>query len=312
MAHSRFAARQGLRVLLACTLPLGLAACGQDLTGTSASSSRDALYFNERASGLPPLYLNETYSAPIEVAGGVGPYTVRVTGGTLPPGVDLSGQTLKGKPTKSGTYSFTLEVTDSTLSSRSKTYAMTVQELPPLSLALTLPTGEIRGETRIPVTITAPRGARAARLGWDLPAGVTVTRVQPGEQGGLLFWRQQGTRLTVDLGFRAVPRTGARVALVSVKPAKAVTLSAPVLAYEARDGAGKVLAQKLFPDEQKKLDDQKAAEQKAAQPATAPAGTAPTSPAPKTDAPTPTNPPVTPPPGTPPTEPPTPGPGGGK
>ena len=49
-----------------------MVACGQDLTGTSSTSARDALYFNDRASGLPPVYLQEPYSAPIEVAGGAG------------------------------------------------------------------------------------------------------------------------------------------------------------------------------------------------------------------------------------------------
>lgn len=265
MAHSRFAARRGLGVLLACALPaFGLVACGQDLTGTSSTSARDALYFNDRASGLPPVYLQEPYSVPIEVAGGAGPYTVRRIEGTLPPGLTLSGTTLSGTPTKTGTYTFTLEVTDSTLSSKQKSYTLNVQELPPLSLSLTLPTGEIRGETRVPLLIAAPRSVRAARVTWTLPEKVTVTRVQP-EGGALVFWRQDGTRLTVDLGFKAVPRSGARVALISVKPGAPVTLSSPDLGYEARGGDGKVLAQKLTAAEQKTLDEQKAAEQKAAQ-----------------------------------------------
>ncbi|NTY01540.1 Ig domain-containing protein [Deinococcus sp. JMULE3] len=266
MAHSRFAARRGLGVLLACALPLMLGACGQDLTGTSSTSARDALYFNDRASGLPAVYLQEPYSAPIEVAGGAGPYTIRKIEGTFPPGLNLTGNgtTLSGTPTKTGTYTFTLEVTDSTLSSKQKSYTLNVQELPPLSLSLTLPTGEIRGETRVPLLIAAPRSVRAARVTWTLPANVTVTRVQP-EGGALLFWRQDGPRLTVDLGFKAVPRSGARVALISVKPGAPVTLSSPDLGYEARGGDGKVLAQKLTAAEQKTLDEQKAAEQKAAQ-----------------------------------------------
>ncbi|GGR88281.1 putative Ig domain-containing protein [Deinococcus sedimenti] len=264
MAHSRFAARRGLGVLLACALPaFGLVACGQDLTSTSSTSARDALYFNERASGLPPVYLQEPYSTTIEVAGGAGPYTVRRIEGTFPPGLNLTGTTLSGTPTKAGTYTFTLEVTDSTLSSKQKSYTVTVQDLPPLSLALTLPAGQIRGETRVPVTINAPRSVRAARFSWTLPANVTVTRVQP-EGGALLFWRQDGTRLTLDLGFKAVPRSGARVALISVKPGAPITLGSPDLGYEARGGDGKLIVQKLSAEDQKKLDAQRAAEQKKA------------------------------------------------
>ncbi|MVN87315.1 cell ssuface protein containing Ig-like domain protein [Deinococcus sp. HMF7620] len=321
MALSRSTGRAGAW-LLGALLAGALAGCGQEITGTSATTGRDALAFVEAPSGLPPVYLNEPYTAPVTVAGGAGPYTVRATGGTLPPGINLKGQQLVGTPTKTGTYTFTLEVTDSTLSTRSKTVTLTVQDLPPLSLALNLPAGQIRGETRIPLTINAPRAVRAARFGWELPAGVTVTRVQP-EGSNVVFWRQEGRRVLVDIGFKAVPRTAARVALLTVKPTAMVTLASPVLAYEGRDGEGKLLAQKLFPDEEKKLAEQKAAEQKAAEqkaaeqkaaeqqaapavtPTTTPTGTSgttPAAPAPTTPAPTVpvTSPaPVTPPPAAP-------------
>ncbi|MFD1732517.1 Ig domain-containing protein [Deinococcus malanensis] len=135
-----------------------LSGCGQEITGTSTTSGRDALYFADSAAGLPPVYANETYTGNLTVLGGAGPYTLRVTNGTLPPGLKLSGQTLSGTPTKTGTYKFTVEATDSTLSTKVKEYTLNVNELPPLSLQPVLPSGQVRGETRIPVTITAPRG----------------------------------------------------------------------------------------------------------------------------------------------------------
>lgn len=231
---------------LALALSLAVAGCGQPVTGTSTGSGRDILYFADSAAGLPVMYQGEEYQADLNVSGGAGPYTMKVAGGTLPPGITLSGQRLSGTPTATGTYKFTLEVTDSTLSTRSKEYTVNVNTLPPLSLAPKLPSGEIRGETRIPVTITAPRNVRAARLNWELPAGVSVTRVQAAGQGGVLFWQQQGQVLTVDLGFRTIPRNGVQIALISVKPAKPVTLNATKLGYEARDGTGKLLAGKFM------------------------------------------------------------------
>lgn len=227
---------------LALLLGTALAACGQQTTG-AATSGKDALYFADSASGLPPIYVNEPYTATLAVAGGVGPYSLRLASGSLPPGVklDASQRTLSGQPTKTGTYTFTLEVTDSTLSSKAGEYTLNVQELPPLAITPTLPSGEVRGETRIPLTITAPRGARAAHVSWELPAGVQVTRIQNADQGGLLFWRQQGTTLLLDLGFRKVPRTGTRVALVTVRPTKAVTFSAGSMTVEARGADGAVV-----------------------------------------------------------------------
>ncbi|MFT2719153.1 Ig domain-containing protein [Deinococcus sp. A31D244] len=258
--------RVAARLVLAGLLTVPLASCGQEITGSSASSATDILYFADSPSGMPPLYVNEAYSAPVTVAGGAGLYTAQVAGGTLPPGLKLSGLTLSGTPTRTGTFAFTVKVTDSKLSTSSKEFRVTVQDLPPLSLTPTLPSGEIRGNTRIPVTITAPRTVRAARLVWDLPAGVSVSAAQPGESGGVLFWRQDGQRVTVDVGFKNVPRSGARVALLSLKVTKPVTLAAANLGFEARDGQGKLLSEKLMPEEQKKRDEAaaKASAEKAA------------------------------------------------
>ncbi|THF85080.1 cell ssuface protein containing Ig-like domain protein [Deinococcus sp. KSM4-11] len=227
------------RAALALLLGAALVSCGQTTTG-STTSGKDALYFADSAGGLPPIYLNEPYTATLAVAGGVGPYSLRLAAGSLPPGVklDASQRTLSGQPTKAGTYTFTLEASDSTLSTKASEYTLNVQELPPLAITPGLPSGEIRGETRIPLTITAPRGARAAHLSWELPANVQVTRVQNADSGGLLFWRQEGQTLLLDIGFRKVPRTGTRIALISVKPAKAVTLNASKLSVEARGADG--------------------------------------------------------------------------
>ncbi|MBB5235443.1 Ig domain-containing protein [Deinococcus budaensis] len=223
-----------------------LTACGSTPGTTGTTGNRDALYFTTTT--LPVAYLAETYEAPITVAGGAGPYTVRVGSGSLPPGLTLRNLRLSGTPTKTGAYTFTLESSDANLSSKVQSYTLNVNELPPLALKPQLPAGEIRGETRIPLNITAPRAVRAARMTWDLPEGVTVTRVQAAEAGGVLFWKLAGRTLTVDVGFKAVPRSGARVALVSLKPQKVVKLDTTRFAFEARDGAGKLLAEVKLPE----------------------------------------------------------------
>jgi len=46
-------------------------------------------------------------------SGGTGPFTWTVAGGHLPPGVALTGGHLGGTPTAAGTFTFTIEVTDS-------------------------------------------------------------------------------------------------------------------------------------------------------------------------------------------------------
>jgi hypothetical protein len=58
--------------------------------------------------------LNVAYSATFSAAGGTGPYTWSLASGTLPTGLSLSAAgVLSGTPTVPGTYSFQIEVTDS-------------------------------------------------------------------------------------------------------------------------------------------------------------------------------------------------------
>lgn len=254
--------------LLACGALLVSCGSSTSTTGTTSTSASDPLYFT--TTSLPVGYLAESYDTTIAVAGGSGPYAMRVASGTLPPGVTLQGQRLSGKPTKLGTYTFTLETSDANLSSKVQSYTLNVNELPPLALKPQLPAAEIRGETRIPLNITAPRAARAARMVWDLPEGVRVTRVQPAEAGGVLFWKQAGRTVTVDMGFKTVPRNGARVALLSVKPSRVVTLDTNRFAFQARDGEGKLLAEVKMPDAPKPAAPTTPSKTPAATPATPP------------------------------------------
>ncbi|GMA14520.1 Ig domain-containing protein [Deinococcus metallilatus] len=239
--------RQALPGWTALAVGALLVSCGSNPTSTSGTTSaRDPLYFT--TTSLPVGYLSESYDAPVTVAGGAGPYGVRVASGTLPPGLSLRNLRLTGTPSKTGSYTFTLEASDANLSSKVQAYTLNVSELPPLALKPQLPTGELRGETRIPLNIIAPRSVRAARVVWDLPEGVTVTRVQPADAGGVLFWKQAGRTLTLDVGFKTVPRSGARVALIGIKPQKVVTLDTNRFAFEARDGDGKLLAEVKMPE----------------------------------------------------------------
>lgn len=230
--------------LPAAALALVLTACGG--TGSpSGTSTKDALYFS--STNVPVAYLNESYSADLQVAGGVGPYNLRLASGKLPDGLTLSGTTLTGRATRAGLYTFTVEASDASLSTKAQSISVTVSALPPLSLTFTLPSGEIRGETRLPLTVAAPRGMRAFRLQWPLPAGLSVTAVTPVDNRAVAYWKVTGGTLTLDMGFRAGVATGDRLALVSVKPSKPLTLQAPTLGYNAMGADGKSIQQVSLP-----------------------------------------------------------------
>ena len=63
---------------------------------------------------LPKGTISEPYNAPLVAAGGLAPYpTWSVSSGSLPPGLTLTGGLISGVPTASGSYSFSIGVTDS-------------------------------------------------------------------------------------------------------------------------------------------------------------------------------------------------------
>ncbi len=211
----------------------------------SATALTDPITF--QTTTMPVAYLGEAFSSTIAVLGGVGPYSYRVVAGSLPPGIRLSGTSLSGTPTTAGAYQFTVEASDANLSTRIKQYTLNVNDLPPLSLEPELPSGQVRGETRVPIRIKAARKVRATRLVWDLGKDVKVTRVQATDPGNAVIWSQDGQVVTVDLGFKTIPRSDTRVALLTVKPGQPATLSSTNFWFESRDGQGKLLSGKKRP-----------------------------------------------------------------
>jgi large repetitive protein len=64
---------------------------------------------------LPDAKVRRSYSQTLAGRGGVPPYEWSLASGALPPGLSLDAATgtISGKPTKTGTYSFTIRLTDS-------------------------------------------------------------------------------------------------------------------------------------------------------------------------------------------------------
>lgn len=243
-----------------------LVGCGSGVT-TTGTSATDPLTF--QTTSLPVGYVGEDFNTSVAALGGVGPYGYKVIG-ELPAGLKLSNGMLQGKPTKSGTYKFSIEANDANLSNKVIQYTLNVGELPPFNFEIKLPPAEIRGESRVPVVLNAPRMVRAARVQWDVGKDVQVTAVQPEGNNSVVFWKQSGTLLTVDFGFKTVPKSGARVALVSVKPSVPVSLNSQTLWYEARDGTGKLLGEKKAPPPAPVLDPNKTDPTKLTPPANSP------------------------------------------
>ena len=88
---------------------------------------------------LFPANVNVAYQTPVSASGGDAPFTWVVLSGALPPGLALNGSTtgstyIQGTPTTTGTYSFTLQATDTL--SRVASVALTMSVNPQIACVL--------------------------------------------------------------------------------------------------------------------------------------------------------------------------------
>lgn len=82
-------------------------------------------------SSLPDGYASQTYSATLSAVGGLGPYSFAVTSGALPPGLSLSsGGAFSGTPGTTGTFNFSVTVTDQNATTSTRSLAISVYLLP--------------------------------------------------------------------------------------------------------------------------------------------------------------------------------------
>jgi hypothetical protein len=119
------------------------------------------------------------FSYKLQNAGGVAPFQWAVTAGSLPPGLSLAAATgvIAGTPTAGGSYSATVQVTDSGSPAKTASAVVPFVIVPPLSVATSsLPSGNVN--TAYSTTLAATNGTSPYK--WSLaagalPAGVTLS-----------------------------------------------------------------------------------------------------------------------------------------
>ena len=131
------------------------------------------------ASPLPDAVNGTAYSQPFTATGGTAPYSFAVTRGALPAGMALNNGKLEGTPTVTGTYTFTVTVTDSTgptAATASKEFKLTVGAAP-LSITTTSPLPNATNGVTYSQTFAATGGTGPysfAVTGGALPAGMAL------------------------------------------------------------------------------------------------------------------------------------------
>ena len=110
-----------------------------------------------------------SFSFGFGATGGVQPYQFSVSG-TLPPGTSVSGNTISGTINGSGTFGFTITVTDHAGTVASRNFSVTVT--PKLTVTGTLPDGQVG--VAYSAAVGASGGTQPYRFSGTAPAGLTV------------------------------------------------------------------------------------------------------------------------------------------
>ena len=193
------------------------------------------------ASTLPPAYLSESYTFDFVVSGGLAPYAFELRDGKLPPGLSLANGSLSGTPTKEGSYSFTLQVSDANLSRTVETFSLSVTTAPPAKLVLNVPPTTVSDTVRIPISVQEARNLQALRtqITWDDTLFKFVGGSVRSAQGSLaLLQRARPGQLNVDLSLLGPSLNGdAELFSFELRPTEPNTLTlAARTEYRTRDG----------------------------------------------------------------------------
>jgi photosystem II stability/assembly factor-like uncharacterized protein len=98
---------------VSCWSATACVAVGDDSTQHGSVIISSVAPLRVTTASLPSGKLHTAYHATMKASGGATPYTWKLAAGSKPPGLALSSAGVwSGKPTKAGTYSFTLQVTD--------------------------------------------------------------------------------------------------------------------------------------------------------------------------------------------------------
>jgi hypothetical protein len=123
---------------------------------------------------LPNRLQNVAYSATLLASGGITPYTWSITSGSLPAGLILNGSTgeISGQPTTAGTFSFTVQVTDSASVPQTTTKDLSITIQPTLVITTSSPLAN--GVQGSPYTATLAASGGVGTYTWALAGGTTL------------------------------------------------------------------------------------------------------------------------------------------
>jgi len=124
---------------------------------------------------LPGGTLGKSYSRTLTATGGTSPYTFTTSAGSLPPGITLTGAVLSGTPNKSGSYTFTIQVTDSVSATATQQFTVVITNLA-ITTSSPLPAATVGAAYSQTLAVGGGTPPYTwALTGGALPAGLTLS-----------------------------------------------------------------------------------------------------------------------------------------
>lgn len=131
------------------------------------------------SSTLPDGVVSNSFSTQVNIFGGIGAHTAVISSGSLPPGLTLDPNTglISGTPTSAGTFSFSVQVTDSFTPAAVATQSFTLRVANPLVITQPAATdGVVNVPYSFSLNATGGTGAQTWTLmSGSLPAGLSLS-----------------------------------------------------------------------------------------------------------------------------------------
>ena len=185
-----------------------------------------------KTSSLPNGLFNQSYNQTLQVSGGIAPFTWGVISGGLPTGLTLNSSTgqISGTATATGTFNFTVRVTDAIPQFDTQTLSIVITAPPAPSITApgSLPTGTVNAPYPA-TTLTATGGAPPLTFQpVGLPFGLTFTAATATISGTPLSSGKQDVTFTVNDFTLPFNQTGTRTYPLTVNAALTIdTTSLP-------------------------------------------------------------------------------------
>jgi hypothetical protein len=211
---------------------------GADVLVNSFTYEAEPIVVSPSSGTLPEATLGTAYNQALSLNGGTGSFTFG-TSGSMPAGLSVHPATgaISGTPTATGSYSFSVIITDANHTTGSATYALTVN--PPSASFVFTPSGGVLKEAMVgedysqPISATGGTGSLVYSLSsGTLPNGITLN-VSTGELTGPLASDADDKDYPLTIQVRdGNGATGTASYTLTVK-ARAVTVSDKVVDVDA-------------------------------------------------------------------------------